>query len=173
MIYAALFTVIIVICSWICVPTAVPFTLQTFAVYCAVGLLGPRTSAASIGLFMLLAAVGLPVFSGFRGGLGALLGPTGGYVVGFLFIPLAYAVVTRLASKGTVSYVVSMVISTAICYAFGTAWFVHVYMTDSGGVGVAAALGMCVLPFIIPDIAKLAAATVLVAKLKPRIARAA
>ena len=77
---AALFAALIAICSWISIPTAVPFTLQTFAVFLALGVLGGKLGTLSVAVYLLLGAVGLPVFAGFQGGLGALLGATGGYL---------------------------------------------------------------------------------------------
>ena len=81
MIYIALMAVIITICSWISIPGPVPFTLQTFAVFTALLLLGTRDGLISIVVYLLLGAVGVPVFSGFSGGIGHLLGPTGGYLI--------------------------------------------------------------------------------------------
>jgi biotin transport system substrate-specific component len=86
----ALGAVLIIICSWLTVPFAVPFTMQTFAVYCALLLLGGRRGLLAVLLYILLGAFGLPVFSGFRGGIGALLGPTGGYILGFLLCALLF-----------------------------------------------------------------------------------
>lgn len=75
--YIAMMTVVIAVCSWIYVPSAVPFTMQTFGVFCALGLLGGRRGFLAVLLYVLMGAAGLPVFSGFTGGLGQLLGPTG------------------------------------------------------------------------------------------------
>ena len=80
----AICTALIVVCSWLTVPFTVPFTMQTFAIFFTVCLLGPWQGMISILVYILLGAVGVPVFSGFRGGLDALLGPTGGYILGFL-----------------------------------------------------------------------------------------
>ncbi len=88
MVYISIFTVIIAVCSWISVPMTVPVTLQTFGVFAAVGILGGRRGTMSVLLYILLGAVGLPVFSGFSGGIGRLTGNTGGYIVGFLFSAL-------------------------------------------------------------------------------------
>ena len=77
---------LICICSWIQVPSAVPFTLQTFAVFLVSAVLGAKKGVAATLVYILLGAVGLPVFSGFQGGVGVLLGATGGYVFGFVFI---------------------------------------------------------------------------------------
>ena len=90
MAYIALMAVLLAVCSWISVPAPVPFTLQTFGVFCALGLLGGRRGSTAVLLYILLGAVGLPVFSGFQGGLGKLLGPTGGYILGFLLSALLY-----------------------------------------------------------------------------------
>ncbi|MBR6474866.1 MAG: biotin transporter BioY, partial [Lachnospiraceae bacterium] len=90
LIYMAIGAALIAACSWITIPFMVPFTLQTFAVFTIVGLLGGRKGFLSILVYILLGAVGLPVFSGFKGGIGVLAGTTGGYIIGFLFIALIY-----------------------------------------------------------------------------------
>ena len=81
--YMALGAVIIAVCSWISIPTVVPFTLQTFAVFSVLGLLGGKRGTISVLIYILLGAVGVPVFAGFSGGFGVILGPTGGYIIGF------------------------------------------------------------------------------------------
>ena len=86
--YMAVCAALIAVCSWISIPAAVPFTLQTFAVFCVLGLLGGKRGTVSILVYILLGAIGLPVFSGFNGGIGALLGTTGGYIIGFIFVGL-------------------------------------------------------------------------------------
>ena len=80
----AVFAAVIAVCAWISIPAAVPFTLQTLGIFLAVGLLGGRRGTISVGVYLLLGAVGAPVFSGFNGGIGYLLGATGGYLLGFL-----------------------------------------------------------------------------------------
>ena len=81
-VYIAVFAVIMAICSWISIPAAVPFTLQTFGVFVAVGVLGGKRGTLSILVFILLGAIGVPVFAGFSGGIGVLAGTTGGYIIG-------------------------------------------------------------------------------------------
>lgn len=76
MVYIAVFAVLIAICSWISIPTTVPFTLQTFAIFLAVGVLGGKRGSLSVLIYILLGAVGIPVFAGFSGGFGTLLGST-------------------------------------------------------------------------------------------------
>lgn len=169
MTYTALMAVLIVICSWITVPAPVPFTLQTFAVFCAVGMLGGEMGAVSVLLYILLGAVGLPVFSGFSGGIGHLLGPTGGYIVGFIFSALAYWLVTRLLGEKPLIMVIAMTLGLLVCYAFGTAWFIFVYSRRVAAIGLMQALGMCVFPFIIPDAVKIGCAMVVVSQLRRRV----
>ena len=100
MVLIALFSVLIAICAWISIPATVPFTLQTFAVLCTLGLLGGKRGTVAILLYLLMGAVGLPVFSNFGGGLGKLLGVTGGYLIGFLAASLLYWLLTKLAGDG-------------------------------------------------------------------------
>ena len=96
---AALFAALIAICSWISIPTAVPFTLQTFAVFLALGVLGGKLGTLSVAVYLLLGAVGLPVFAGFQGGLGALLGATGGYLAPTYLLSTAF-IIAILADFG-------------------------------------------------------------------------
>ena len=90
--YIAIFAVLIAICSWISIPMTVPFTLQTFGVFMAVGVLGGKRGSLAVLVYILLGVIGVPVFAGFSGGLGILLNNTGGYIIGFLFsaLPLPY-----------------------------------------------------------------------------------
>lgn len=170
MAYVAIMSVVIAICSWISIPTTVPFTLQTFAVFLAVGVLGGRRGTFAVLVYILLGAVGLPVFAGFNGGLGILLGTTGGYIIGFLFSALLYWGMTRVLGTGTPVMVAAMVLGLVICYAFGTVWFMQVYVrTAQKAVTLGTALGWCVIPFIVPDLVKIALAVVLTRLLKPHV----
>ena len=159
MAYIAMFAVIITVCAWITIPLpGVPFTLQTFSIFCAALVLGGKKSLISVIVYILLGAVGLPVFSSFNSGVGALLGVTGGYIIGFIFIPITYWLATSLFGKNTLVSVISLIVGLAICYAFGTVWFVYMYSRANGAIGVFTALSKCVFPFIIPDLVKLAVA---------------
>ena len=82
-------------CAWLSIPTQPPFTMQTFGVFLTLLLLGARDGVIAIALYILLGAMGAPVFSGFNGGMGALMGPTGGYIVGFLLICPIYGLLCR------------------------------------------------------------------------------
>ena len=170
---AALFAALIAICSWISIPTAVPFTLQTFAVFLALGVLGGRLGALAVGVYLLLGAVGLPVFAGFSGGLGALLGATGGYLLGFLLTALTVWGAERLWGRSAPVFLASCLAGLGLCYLFGTVWFAAVYASSSGPVGLAAVLGWCVAPFVLPDLAKLALALALRRRLSAALGRTA
>ena len=144
-------------CAWLSVPTQPPFTMQTFGVFLTLLLLGAKDGTIAIGLYILLGALGVPVFSGFNGGMGALMGPTGGYIVGFLLICLIFGL---LCGKGAGLWLkaLALLLGLVVCYAFGTLWFVKVYGDMKGPISTLSALSMCVFPFIVPDLAKLALA---------------
>ena len=166
MAYIALFAVLMAVCAWITVPMTVPFTLQIFAVFAALVTLGGRRGTYAVVVYLLLGAVGLPVGSGFQGGLGWLLGTTGGYIVGFLCIALIYWLMTAKLGDSLPVSVVACVLGLVVCYAFGTAWFLVVYARTSGPIGLMTALGWCVFPYIIPDLVKLALAVILSRRVK-------
>ena len=118
--YMAVCAALIAICSWISIPAAVPFTMQTFAVFCVLGLLGGKRGTISILVYILLGAVGLPVFAGFSGGIGILFGTTGGYIIGFIFVGLIYWAAEKLFGAKLPLRIAAMVLGLAVCYAFGT-----------------------------------------------------
>lgn len=159
--YMALGAVIIAVCSWISIPTTVPFTMQTFAVFCVLGLLGGKRGTISILVYILLGAVGVPVFSGFSGGFGIIIGPTGGYIIAFILMGLLYWLIEVLFGTKLYIRIIAMVAGLLVCYAFGTAWFMVVYARQTGPMGLGAALASCVVPFIIPDLIKMALALLL------------
>lgn len=160
-VYVGVFAVLITICSWISIPTLVPFTLQTFAVFLTVGLLGGKRGTMAVLVYVLLGAIGIPVFAGFTGGIGIILNNTGGYIIGFIFSALVMWLMEHLMGRKLWVQGLSMILGLIVCYAFGTAWFMIVYTRDTGAVGLATVLGWCVIPFIIPDIVKMALALIL------------
>lgn len=165
----ALFAALIAVCSWVTVPMTVPVTLQTFAVFFAAAFLGWRRGFVCVLLYLALGAVGVPVFSGFRGGVGVLLGNTGGYLVGFLFAVLLFGVLTEYTGafgRSVAGRFTAALAGLAVCYAFGTVWFLIVYTRTVGAVGIVSVLSWCVFPFILPDLAKIALALFLAARLK-------
>ena len=169
MAYIALFAVLMAVCAWITVPLPKPlvqFTMQTFAMFMALLVLGGRRGLYAMVVYLLLGAVGMPVFSGFRGGMGVLLDTTGGYIIGFVAAALVYWLVTAKLGESLPVSAAACVLGLAVCYAFGTAWFLVVYARNSGPIGLATALGWCVFPYIIPDLVKLALAVVLSRRVK-------
>lgn len=165
MVYIAMFTVLIAICSWISIPTTVPFTLQTFGVFVTVGVLGGKRGSLSVLIYLLLGAIGIPVFAGFTGGMGIVLGSTGGYIIGFLLSALLMWGMEKLLGKKTWVLALSMVLGLLVCYIFGTIWFMLVYTRETGAIGLWTALGWCVFPFVIPDLVKIVLALLICTRL--------
>ena len=157
----ALSTAMITVCAWISVPTIVPFTLQTMAIFIVAGLFGMKRATLSMGVYIMLAAIGLPVLAGMKGGFDKIIGTTGGYIVGFVFIALIVGFASDRFGRKVLPLTVAMLLGLALCYAFGTAWFMLVYARTTGPVGLGTVLGWCVLPFIIPDCAKILCAVVI------------
>lgn len=166
MVYIALFAVLMAVCAWISVPAAVPFTMQTFAVFLAVGVLGGRRGTLAIVVYILMGAVGMPVFSHFTGGLGVLFQATGGYILGFLFTALIQWGMEALLGRKPWARITSMALGLIACYAFGTLWFMILYTRNTGAIGLGTALLWCVVPYIIPDLVKLALAFTLTRRLR-------
>lgn len=164
----ALFAALMCVCAWISVPLPdIAFTLQTFTLFLTLGLLGGKNGSIVCVVYLLLGVVGLPVFSGFRGGLGVLLGTTGGYVIGFLAAALVYWAVTHFWGESLAVRLTSLILGLFACYVFGTVWFLVVYLQGGSVIGLGAVLAKCVLPYLIPDGIKLALALMLTEKLKP------
>ncbi|MBD5540772.1 MAG: biotin transporter BioY [Lachnospiraceae bacterium] len=159
--YIGLFVALITICSWINIPMAVPFTLQTFAIFAAVSMLGLSRGTTAVLVYIILGTIGVPVFAGFSGGYGTVLGLTGGYIVGFIFTALIAGGIMKVFGKKIPVMVIAMLLGLAALYAFGTAWFIYAYNRDNGAISVMAALSACVFPYIIPDCCKIALAIVL------------
>ena len=161
-----LFVALLAICSWISIPATVEFTMQTFAVFACLQLLGSGRAALTLLVYLLLGAIGVPVFAGFQGGVSALLGPTGGYLIGFIAMAGVYRLFGADRTESLWRRVAALAVSLVVLYAFGTVWFVAVYSAREGSVTYLAALSWCVFPFIIPDCLKLALSVVLSERLK-------
>ena len=153
--FIALGTALLAVCSWICIPMTIPVTMQTFAVFTVLLLLGGKRGTLSIITFILLGAAGIPVFSGFRGGPGVIFGTTGGYIVGFILTGIIYTAVMAHCRRTLAADIITLLAGLAACYILGTAWFMIVYARTTGPVGLMTALSWCVFPFIIPDLLKL------------------
>ena len=152
----AFFAALTAVCAWTGIPLGdTVFTLQTFAVFLTLGLLGGKWGTMSILCYLLLGTVGMPVFSGFRGGVGMLLGPTGGYLWGFLLTGLCYWAMEKIGRLP------AMAAGLLVCYSCGTAW----YMVYTGG-GLAWVALHTIVPYLIPDGCKIALALHLTKRLK-------
>ena len=165
----SMMTALMAVCSWISIPSVIPFTLQTFAVFCAVSLIGGRRSFFAITAYLLIGAVGVPVFSGFTGGIGVIFGTHGGYIIGFVFIALIFWLVEKIPVRNTFITIIAMIIGLIIMYLFGTAWFIMFYTSKTGNITVFQALKWCVIPFIIPDLIKLFLAYAITNRLRKHI----
>ena len=163
----AIMAALICVCSWLTVPSIVPFTMQTFAVFCALLLLGGKDGLYATLLYLMMGAVGLPVFSGFRGGVGYMLGPTGGYMVGFLLTALLFWLCEPIWKSHPEKKALRLcrfpvlVAGLLLCYTAGTVWFITVMSANGTDYDFVAALGLCVFPFLLPDAVKLVLAVVL------------
>ena len=169
MLYVALAVALMAVCAWICVPAAVPFTLQTFGVFITAGLLGKRRGLAAVLVYLLLGIVGMPVFSGFRGGVGVLLGNTGGYLIGFVFTALIVGAGVQHRGKGILWLCLWMALGLIACYLFGTLWFYLGYAQGTGEGGLLSVLAVYVFPFLIPDGFKIALSAFLITRLQGKI----
>lgn len=160
-VYIGLFAALIAVCAWISIPMTVSFTLQTCAVCLTAGLLGWKRGTLTVLVYILLGMVGLPVFTGFKSGIAAVTGPTGGYIVGFIFTALIVGLAADRLGKRLWTNILFMAIGILVCYLFGTVWFMIAYK-----VTFVSALTTCVIPFLIPDAVKIAVAAILVNRLK-------
>ena len=168
---AAVMTAVLCVLAPMTIPIGpIPVTLATLVLYLSVYVLRTRSALISCALYLLLGAFGLPVFSGWAGGFAKLAGPTGGYLAGYLFLVLISGLFVAKSARlrypegvsprikallGTAFAVLGMLLGTAACYIFGTAWF----MVQTGS-ALPYALSVCVLPFIPLDLAKIVFAAI-------------
>lgn len=147
-------------------PTGIPISLATFAVYLSGLLLGRRDGTLAVVLYVLIGMIGLPVFSGFSGGIAKLFGVTGGYILGFIPCALICGVFSDLFSEKSRfwAYPVGIILGTIACYAFGTAWFVIFTKSE-----LLASIALCVLPYLPGDALKTVAACAIAIPLKHRL----
>ncbi|MBQ8382110.1 MAG: biotin transporter BioY [Clostridia bacterium] len=165
LVQCALFAALLVISAWIQIPGAVPFTLQTMAVCVTAGVLGTAKGMASLLIYLGLGTIGLPVFSGFSGGIGALFGATGGFIMGFVLTVTVIGVGKRLFGRSKPALTLSMVLGVALCYVAGALWFAAVYAARGEALSVSAVLSACVLPFLLPECVKIATAVAITLRL--------
>ena len=159
-----LFAALLTLCAWISLPGAgVVFTLQTFGVALTLLLLGGKRGTIAVFVYLLLGVVGLPVFTGFQGGIGTLLNVTGGYIIGFLVWALLYWLITAFAPQ---KQVLAMIAGLLVCYTFGSLWFYSLYLQGGSVMGLRAFLLKCLVPYLLPDAVKLSLAFLLASRLK-------
>lgn len=150
----AMTSCIIIISSWITIPFAVPFSMQTFAVFFSLLLLGGKDGFISVCLYILLGAIGLPVFSGFRGGIGHLIGPTGGYIFGFVLLAFLYMLSEPIILKKKSLKPFVLFAGLVLCYTAGTFWYSLMYKGNEYNEFWEIA-SVCVFPYVIFDLIKL------------------
>ncbi|MCR4670986.1 MAG: biotin transporter BioY [Saccharofermentans sp.] len=171
---------LITICSWISLQLGeIPFTLQTMAIFIVLMSIGGKRGLVSILCYLLLGAVGAPVFAGFKGGFAVLIGPTGGFLVGFVAVALVFWLLKDKVfgrfmttySKRLVFNIIMAVICELVLYFVGVIWFMTVYTPESGNAGLLSALSLCCFPYIIPDLIKLVFASLISSKIYTLVKR--
>ncbi|MDD3173880.1 MAG: biotin transporter BioY [Herbinix sp.] len=152
LVMTGMFTAIICVMSQISIPTQpIPFTLALFAIFLTGALLPPRYALLSVLTYLLIGAIGIPVFSSFRGGLERLVGPTGGYLAAYPIMAFVTALFYKYFNKyKVVALAIGMVISLILCYTIGTLWFSHI-----SGNSFYSALFICVFPYVVFDLLKI------------------
>ena len=162
LVMAALFAALTAVCSQIRIPLPmVPINLALFAVHLAGALLGAKWGALSITAYALLGVVGAPVFAGFSSGPAVLFGKTGGYILGYILCALLVGLLVRRIGFTVKGLCLSMIVGVAVCYAFGTAWFMAVT-----GMNLITSLTYCVFPFLPGDAVKIILAALLALRLR-------
>lgn len=170
MVLISISAALIAVCSWISIPLGpVPFTLQTLGILAVMLTAGGRRGTIAVLVYLALGAVGVPVFAGFKGGIASFAGPTGGFLVGFLISALVYWLLEKLFLKKLMTTTVrtwifgmlGFLVFEIIMYIVGVIWFMTVYAAQTGPVGLLTVLGWCVIPFIIPDLIKMAVALII------------
>lgn len=166
---SAVFAAVICVMSVITIPVGViPITLGLFGIMITAVMLGAKKGLLSVLIYILAGAIGLPVFSGFKGGFQVLAGPTGGYISSYILVALVIGFVSdKIKSRGLTEYIlifISCCIGIVICYALGTVQFMAV-----SGSNLEDALAKCVILFIPFDLIKALAAAVLGITVKKRL----
>ena len=162
----AFMTAIICLISPITIPFGmIPISLSNLSIYLTILILGKKKSSIAVFLYLLIGFAGIPVFSGFSAGVGKLLGPTGGYLIGYLFLVWIAGWLLEKRKKVTdFGNILALMAGTIILYFFGTLW-----LAVSAGLSWQTAFYSGVLPFLVPDIIKMGMAVGLAKSIKKRI----
>lgn len=165
LVLAAIFAGISAVLSQIQIPLGlVPINMTHISIFLAAGLLGFKCGTASQALYVVLGAIGMPVFTGFTSGLGIMSGPTGGFIIGYIACTAATAVLIDHFGRTIVSIALAMTVGMAVSYICGVAWYMY-----SMHVTLIPALTTCVFPFLPGDALKIALSAALVKRLRPVI----
>ena len=165
MVYASLFAALTAVGAFLAIPIGpVPIVLQNMFVYLAGLLLGSRWGLASVGVYLLAGACGLPVFAGGLGGIGRIIGPTGGYLIGYLPVVFIIGKISARSNPRVIFDVLAMICGSVALYAFGITWLKIVT-----GMTLAKTLAVGMVPFLIGDALKIAAAAAIAKVLRPVI----
>ena len=163
MVLIALMTAVTCVLGPLSIPlpfSPVPISLTNFAIFLAIFVLGMKNGTISFIIYLLLGAVGVPVFSSFRGGLQVLAGPTGGYLIGFIFLALIMGFALDHFDRKLVPTIIGMIIGMVVCYAFGTVWLAKLL-----SLSFKEGLMMGVIPYLAGDVAKIVIAAIVGPKL--------
>ena len=163
MVLIALMTAVTCVLGPLSIPlpfSPVPISLTNFAIFLAIFVLGMKNGTISFIIYLLLGAVGVPVFSSFRGGFQVLAGPTGGYLIGFIFLALIMGFALDHFDRKLVPTIIGMIIGKAVCYTFGTVWLAKLL-----SLSFIEGLMMCVIPYLPGDAAKIIIAAIVGPKL--------
>lgn len=163
MVLIALMTAVTCVLGPLSIPlpfSPVPISLTNFAIFLAIFVLGMKSGTISFIIYLLLGAIGVPVFSSFRGGLQVLAGPTGGYLIGFIFLALIMGFALDHFDRKLVPTIIGMIIGMAVCYAFGTVWLAKLL-----SLSFKEGLMMGVIPYLAGDAAKIIIAVIVGPKL--------
>lgn len=161
LVLAALFAALTAVCSQLAIPLTVPINLALFAVHLAGALLGAKWGVLSMLVYVLLGLVGVPVFASFGSGPAILFGKTGGYILGYVLCAAIVGFLSSRFGRSLPKLCAYMVLGVAVCYAFGTVWFMFVT-----GMSLSLSLTYCVIPFLPGDAVKIALAALLALRLE-------
>ena len=162
MVFTAVFAAVLCVLSPFVIPIGpIPLSLATFAVYLAASVLNWKYGTLSVLIYVLIGLIGLPVFSGFTGGVQKLVGPTGGFIIGYILAALIIGLIVSRDTRNKWMYPVAMAIGTVALYICGLSWYI--YITGSA---LGAALLACVVPFLPGDAVKIILASIIAPRLK-------
>ena len=153
----ALMSAVICVCSLLTVPVfTVPITLQTFGIYSALFMLGGKRGSIATLIYISIGVLGIPVFSGFTGGIGHLFDATGGFIFGFLIAALSFWLITFLLPNRELFKITAAAISLVLLYASGVLWYSLVYLGSVSS--IPNMIFVCAVYFLLPDAVKIAIA---------------